>query len=382
MTEGSPAGLEDQGSEGAGSLLGVLGGGQLGRMLALAGIPLGFRFRFLEPASRPAAGAVGEVVRASFDDDAALAAFARGLSRVTYEFENVPVDAARSLAEEVGVDPAPEALEMAQDRLVEKEGFRRLGIGTAPFRAVDDLDGLRGAVREIGLPAVLKTRRFGYDGKGQAMLRDEADVDPAWERLGGRPLILEGFVEFRRELSVVAVRGRDGTVAAYPLAENVHEDGILRMSRAPVPGLESGLQERAAEIASRIVEELGYVGVLAVELFDVGGELLANEMAPRVHNSGHWTQNGAVTSQFENHVRAVADLPLGSVEPLGWSAMVNLLGSVPDRGAVLGLAGVHLHLYGKAPRPGRKLGHVNVRADTPEELESRLERVRARIGGG
>jgi 5-(carboxyamino)imidazole ribonucleotide synthase len=227
---------------------------------------------------------------------------------------------------------------------------------------------------------VLKTRRFGYDGKGQEVLAREEDLAPAWDRLGGRPLLLEGFATFRRELSVVAVRGRDGASAVYPVTENVHREGVLRLSRAPVADMEPRRRQEARELALWILEELDYVGVLAVELFDTEEGLLANEMAPRVHNSGHWTQNGADTSQFENHLRAVADLPLGSVDALGWSAMVNLLGTVPDPAPLLRLPGVHLHLYDKAPRPGRKLGHVNIRCDSEEELQERLGEVLRLVG--
>jgi len=349
-------------------------------MMALAGIPLGFRFRFLEPAPEPAARGLGEVVVAPYDDPGGIEAFSRGLSMVTYEFENVPVETAGRLARTLPVDPAPAALEMAQDRLAEKEGFRRLGIATVPFRAVGSVEELREGVGEIGLPAVLKTRRFGYDGKGQAILETEGDLKDAWDRLGGRPLILEGFVSFRRELSVLAVRGRDGARATWPLVENVHEDGILRMSRSPVSDLDPDRAEEAARIASRIMDELQYVGVLAVELFETDDGLLVNEMAPRVHNSGHWTQNGAVTSQFENHVRAVAGLPLGSVEPLGHSAMVNLLGTLPDMDELLRLPGVHLHLYDKASRPGRKLGHVNIRASDLEQVDDLLAEVLRLVG--
>jgi 5-(carboxyamino)imidazole ribonucleotide synthase len=365
-----------------GSLIGIVGGGQLGRMLALAGIPLGYRFRFLEPGPDPPARDLGEVVAAPYDDPDGLDRFARGLAAVTYEFENVPVEAARRLARLLPVHPAPPALEMAQDRLVEKEAFRRLGIGTAPFRAVDSLEELREGADELGLPGVLKTRRFGYDGKGQEVLDSPDALEPAWERLGGRPLILEGFVDFRRELSVLAARGHDGATACYPLVENLHADGILRESRAPAPGVSADLQEEARALASRVLEELDYVGVLAVELFDTAEGLLANEMAPRVHNSGHWTQNGAVTSQFENHVRAVAGLPLGAAEAVGRAAMVNLLGAVPDLGRLLELPGVHVHLYDKAPRPGRKLGHVNLRAESEGELLELLEEVRKRMGEG
>jgi 5-(carboxyamino)imidazole ribonucleotide synthase len=361
-------------------MVGIIGGGQLGRMLALAGMPLGFRFRFLEPSSDPAARGLGDVVTARYDDPTGVEAFSRGLSVVTYEFENVPVDTARRLGRNLPVDPAPGALEMAQDRLAEKEGFRRLGIGTAPYRAVESLEGLREALEEVGFPGVLKTRRFGYDGKGQEVLEGQEDVEAAWERLGDRPLILEGFVPFLRELSVLAVRGRDGDVRCYPLVENDHRDGILWKSRAPAPKVTPEREEAARDIAVRVLEGLDYVGVLAVELFETEEGLLANEMAPRVHNSGHWTQDGAVTSQFENHIRAVTGLPLGSVEPRGASAMVNLLGTIPDLRKLLALPGVHLHLYDKEPRPGRKLGHVNVAAADEAELEGLLGQVLELVG--
>lgn len=358
-----------------GRTLGVIGGGQLGRMLALAGMPLGLRFRFLEPSEDPSVRGLGQIVVAPYDAPTGLEAFARGLSAVTYEFENVPVDAARHLARTVRVDPTPDALELAQDRLVEKEGFQGMGIGTAPWRPVDSREELERAIEDLGLPAVLKTRRFGYDGKGQEVLEGRGDVEAAWERLGGRPLILEGFVDFRRELSILAVGGRDGRVRCYPLVENEHRDGILVRSRAPAPSVAPETAAEARRIAEKVLGSLGYVGVLAIELFDTADGLLANEMAPRVHNSGHWTQDGAVSSQFENHVRAVAGLPLGSTDALGPSAMVNLLGTVPDVTRLLELPGVHLHLYDKAPRPGRKLGHVNVRAGSDDELEELLERV-------
>jgi len=357
--------------------VGILGGGQLGRMLALEGYPLGMRFRFLEGKEDPPVASLGEVVKGAYDDPDAVDRFGEGLDVVTYEFENVPVESALRLEERVPVHPAPAALEMAQDRLVEKESFRELGIPTAPFRPVDDRGGLDEAVEALGLPAVLKTRRFGYDGKGQEVLGEAADLDPAWERLGGRPLILEGFVDFGRELSILAVRGRDGAVAFYPLVENRHDDGILVASRAPAPELSSDLQARAEDYARRVLEHLGYVGVLAVELFQVGEELWANEMAPRVHNSGHWSLDGAWHSQFENHLRAVCGLPLGRTRVRGASAMRNLLGRLPEREKLLALEGVHLHLYAKAPRPRRKLGHVNVSGTGADEVTRRLRAVEA-----
>ncbi len=340
--------------------VGILGGGQLGRMLALEGRRLGMRFRFLEPKQPAPVDDLGEVVRAPYDDMDALDAFADGLDVVTYEFENVPVDSALHLAERLPVHPSPSALAVAQDRIVEKEAFVEAGIPTAPFRGADSPEALEAALDEIGLPAVLKTTRFGYDGKGQAVLRSPEDVEGIWEDLGGVPLLVEGFVPFRRELSIVAVRAVDGSCAFYPLIQNEHREGILWRSTAPAPDVPAWLQARAEDHARHLLERHDYVGVLAVELFDVGDDLVANEMAPRVHNSGHWTLDGAVTSQFENHVRAVCGLPLGSTATRGPSAMLNFLGDVPPLADVLRVPCAHVYLYDKSPRPGRKVGHVNV----------------------
>ncbi len=353
--------------------VGILGAGQLGRMLALAGYPLGLRFRFLDPNPESPAAPLGEFIAADYDDPDALRRFADGLDVATYEFENVPASVADYLTGRVpAVHPHYGALAAAQDRLEEKEMFRRLGIPTAPFERVDSEEDLARAVEVLGLPAVLKTRRFGYDGKGQFVLRDGSDVGAAWAALGGSPLILEGFVAFERELSIIAVRGLGGDVAFYPLVENHHREGILRLSLAPAPGVEPALQARAEGFARAVLEAFDYVGVLAIELFQRGDELLANEMAPRVHNSGHWTIEGAETSQFENHLRAICGLPLGSTAPRGHSAMLNLIGSVPPREAVLATPDAHLHLYDKAARPGRKLGHITVRADDAEIVSRRL----------
>ena len=318
---------------------------------------------------------------------------------MTYEFENVPVAAARFLAERVPVYPPPAALEAAQDRLVEKSFFQNLGVATPPFAPVDSQADLDAAIAQIGLPAVLKTRRLGYDGKGQIILHEPADAATAWAALGGAPLILEGFVPFERELSILAARGRTGETAFFPLVENHHRDGILRLSLAPAPGITPALQSAAEQIASRALAALDYVGVLAIELFEVTGDeiqvtsgqepvdsvtrslshssLVVNEMAPRVHNSGHWTIEGAETSQFEQHLRAVLGLPLGTTAARGFSAMVNLIGALPDPAAMLAIPGAHLHLYGKQPRAGRKLGHVTLRADERGELEERLDSCKA-----
>jgi 5-(carboxyamino)imidazole ribonucleotide synthase len=375
--------------------VGILGAGQLGRMLALAGYPLGLRFRLLDPAPGAPAGHLAEHTQDGYDDDATLERFSAGLAAATYEFENVPVTAARFLADRVPVYPPPAALEAAQDRLAEKTFFQRIGAATPPFAPVESRADLESAIARIGLPAVLKTRRLGYDGKGQCVLRAPADVEDAWAALGGSPTILEGFVAFERELSILAARGRDGATAYYPLVENRHRDGILRLSLAPAPGATPALQAEAEQIAARALAALEYVGVLAIELFqtvgpgawDLGLEasgsghaphLLVNEMAPRVHNSGHWTIEGAETSQFEQHLRAVLGLPLGFTAPRGHSAMVNLIGTLPDPAAVLAIPGAHLHLYGKQPRPGRKVGHVTIRADQIDELQARLALLLAR----
>ena len=310
-------------------------------MLALAGIPLGLRFRFLDPAADAPAGEVGELVVGAYDDPAALTRLATGADAVTYEFENVPVAAARA----VGAVPASRALELGQDRLTEKELFTRLGIPTARY----------GAVADTGLPALVKSRRLGYDGKGQRLVERD-------EQLGEGELA-EEIVPFGRELSLVAVRGRDGDTRFWPLAENVHRDGILRVSRAPAPAAPAAEAER---LVTRLLDDLGYVGVIALELFDLDGRLLANEFAPRVHNTGHWTIDGAETSQFENHLRAILGLPLGSTAARAPSTMVNLIGGVPDVGRLLALPGAHVHLYGKEPRPGRKVGHVTL-VDAPAD---------------
>jgi len=338
--------------------VGVLGAGQLGRMLALAGYPLGLRFRFLDPAADAPAGQLAEHLRAEPDHPDCLDAFCDGVSVVTYEFENVPVELARSIARRVPVYPPPAALEASQDRLTEKTLFRELGLEPAPFRPVDSRDDLARAAADLGYPCILKTRRLGYDGKGQHRLDGPDDLDPAWDSHGTVPLILEGFVRFQRELSILAVRGRAGEVACYPLVENHHGGGILRRTIAPAPDLNPGLQADAEDLARRVLERLDYVGVLAIEFFECDGRLIANEMAPRVHNSGHWSIEGAECGQFENHLRAVLGWPLGSVAVSRPCEMFNLIGVLPPLEPLLALPGVHLHLYGKAPRPGRKLGHV------------------------
>ena len=357
--------------------IGILGGGQLGYMLALAGYPLGLHFRFLDPSPEAPVGRIAQRVTADYTDHAALEKFSSGLELVTYEFENVPVEAAKFLAQRVPVYPPPTALEAAQERIAEKTLFHNLGISTTEFHPLANPADFEAAVKQLGLPSVLKTSRMGYDGKGQWILRTLEDVAKAKSELPKVPHILERFVPFTRELSVLAVRSRNGETAFYPLVENHHRGGILRLSLAPAPGFEPSVQRAAEDIARRVLESLKYVGVLAIEFFEHEGRLLANEMAPRVHNSGHWTIEGAITSQFENHLRAVLGLPLGSTGAAGHCAMLNLIGDLPEPSKVLAVEDAHLHFYGKVPRAGRKLGHVTLRAASPERLALRLSELPA-----
>ena len=350
--------------------VGIIGGGQLGRMLGFAGRPLGLGFVFLEPAAAPPAAAAGDVLRGAFDSEDALASLAERADVVTYEFENVPVTAVEWLARRVPAFPPAEALRHAQDRLLEKELFEALGVPVPAYRAVDNADALGDALDALGLPLVLKTRRWGYDGKGQAVLRTGDDVEPAWQRLGDKPLIAEAFVEFDRELSVIGARRADGETAVWPLVENRHREGILRVSTAPVEDAKA--TAAAGRYLRALLERLDYVGVLALELFQAGSRLLANEFAPRVHNSGHWTIEGAATSQFENHLRAILGMPLGPTHALGHAGMVNLIGHLPARPADLERAGFRLHEYGKMARPGRKLGHATTVAESAADRDRRL----------
>jgi 5-(carboxyamino)imidazole ribonucleotide synthase len=301
---------------------------------------------------------------------------------VTYEWEGVPASSAELLiALGHDVQPGVASLETSQDRVTEKQLFGRLGIPTAPWRPVDTRADLDAAIGELGCPAILKTRRGGYDGKGQVRIASSTDADAAWSELGGVPLVLEGFVAFRRELSVLAVRGRDGTTAVWPLVDNTHRDGILRLSVAPAPGLDPVTAQQGTHIATAVLDALGHIGVICIELFDTDAGLVANEFAPRVHNSGHWTIEGAATSQFENHVRAVLGLPLGATDATGHSAMLNAIGELPDRAAALGVAGAHFHDYAKPPRAGRKVGHVTVTAASESARDARLDALRRALGG-
>jgi 5-(carboxyamino)imidazole ribonucleotide synthase len=318
---------------------------------------------------------VGELIVAPYDDREALDALVSRCEVVTYEFENVPVGSALAIAERVPVWPPPAALEVAQDRLAEKRLFERCGLQVPRYQAAEGTDELEAAIAAIGIPCVVKTRRLGYDGKGQVAVRSSADVDAA-RTMAGVPLIVEELVDFRRELSVLGVRGHNGDSRFYPLVENHHRAGILRTSIAPAPDLDPRLRDAAERDASAIMDALDYRGVIAIELFEAGGELLANEMAPRVHNSGHWTIDGAPVSQFENHLRAILGLPLGSTEPREPAAMVNLIGELPPLEGLAALSGARIHLYGKGPRPGRKLGHVNLLAPDHEMLERQVADLR------
>jgi 5-(carboxyamino)imidazole ribonucleotide synthase len=356
------------------STVGILGGGQLARMLALAGTPLGQRFLVVDSAADACAGDVAPLVQTGWDDAAGLAEFARRVDVATFDFENVPAETARLLTAHTRVFPPPAALAVAQDRLAEKNLFREIGLDTPAFAAVDTREDLDRAVAAVGLPAVLKTRRLGYDGKGQRVLRDAADLDPAWADLGAAPLILEQFVAFDAELSVIAVRTRGGEFRHYPVTRNWHADGILSASLA-LPGDTDAAEAGAVAHARALAQRLEYVGVFALELFRVGERILGNEIAPRVHNSGHWTIEGCACSQFENHVRAILDLPLGDTRALAPSVMLNWVGELPDARAALTEPRVHWHDYGKSPRPGRKVGHATICATSASELDERLRRV-------
>ena len=356
-------------------------------MLALAGYPLGMRFRFFDSAPNSPANLLADHLTADYADEAGLRRFVDGLDVVTYEFENVPVATARFLEKFVPVYPPPIALEKAQDRLVEKTFFEELGIPTPAFTS-EFASGLPAAQQKngwqpdvVGFPAVLKTRRMGYDGKGQFVVRNQAELSAALEKLPGQELILEQFISFERECSIVCARGLDGQVIFYPLSENTHREGILRLSVVESSRFDNRLQSQAESYARAVLHALDYIGVLAIEFFEIDGQLLANEMAPRVHNSGHWTMDGAVTSQFENHIRAVCGLPLGNTSPLGACAMINLIGEIPVAAEILKIDGAHLHLYDKAPRTGRKVGHINLVADSQSILDEKIGEVQKYVLG-
>ncbi|ROZ86057.1 5-(carboxyamino)imidazole ribonucleotide synthase [Pseudomonas neustonica] len=358
--------------------IGVIGGGQLGRMLALAGTPLGQQFAFLDPAPDACAQALGEHIRADYSDQDHLRQLAEEVDLVTFEFESVPAETVAFLSQFVPVYPNAESLRIARDRWFEKSMFQDLGIPTPDFSDIQSQADLDTAVKRIGLPAVMKTRTLGYDGKGQKVLRQPDDVAGAFAELGSVPCILEGFVPFTGEVSLIAVRARDGETRFYPLVHNNHENGILKLSIASTA---HPLQAQAESYVSKVLDKLDYVGVMAFEFFEVDGGLKANEIAPRVHNSGHWTIEGSECSQFENHLRAIAGLPLGSTATLGEAAMLNFIGEVPEASKVTAIEQCHLHHYGKAFKAGRKVGHATLRCADMTTLKGRIAEVEALIKG-
>ncbi|RZV37577.1 MAG: 5-(carboxyamino)imidazole ribonucleotide synthase [Chromatiales bacterium] len=345
--------------------IGIIGAGQLGQMLGYAARDLGVECRFIDPSDSPPAADCGEVLQRPFDDSKALAELAATCDVVTFEFENVPVEALHKIDDKVPVYPPADALRHAQDRLDEKRLFDQLDIPLPGYRTVDSREDIVTAIEELGLPVVIKSRRLGYDGKGQFIVREPEDIDAAWKTVGGQPLIAEQWIHFDFEVSCIGARNVDGDIVIYPLSRNLHEGGILKTSRSPIDA--PVLADRAETYVQRMLGHLDYVGVLALELFVCGDDLLANEFAPRVHNSGHWTIEGSATSQFENHLRAVMNRPLGSTASLGHAGMVNLIGDIPGavRSQELGV----LHDYGKTPRPGRKLGHITVTAESAAERD-------------
>ena len=351
--------------------IGIIGAGQLGQMLGFAARDLDVEVRFIDPSDNPPAAQCGKVIQSAFDDPVALVALADTCDVITYEFENVPVAALQHIEGIAPVYPPATALRHSQDRLDEKKLFDELDIPLPGYHAIDTRADMDVASDKLGLPMVIKTRRFGYDGKGQFVVKQTADLDAAWDELGGQALIAEQWVPFDYEISCIGVRSISGEIAIYPLSRNVHIDGILRTSRSPVD--EPELAAKASNYVHRLLDHLDYVGVLALELFVTGDELLANEFAPRVHNSGHWSIEGSETSQFENHLRAILDLPLGGTASTGHAGMVNLIGEISDATRALGV-GV-LHDYGKAPRAGRKLGHVTVVADSAEQRDALVGKI-------
>jgi len=364
--------------------VGIIGGGQLALMLAESVEHMGVACTVLDPDPECCARAVCAQIVADYGDEGALRRLAEGSDVVTYEFENVPAPAAELIAGITTIHPNPAALEYAQDRHLERGMFRELGVAIPEYEPVDDEAGLVAALEKLGTPAILKARRLGYDGKGQVLINDPKNAGEALATIGNVPAILDRFVEFARELSIVATRSVEGEIAFYPLSANVHRGGILRLSKAPARGVSDALQSQAHDAAKAILERFEYVGTLAVEFFQIGvGEgatLVANEIAPRVHNTGHWTIEGAKTSQFENHMRAVMGMELGSPEPIGVSAMVNIIGEEPRTGALESMPEAFVHMYGKEPRPGRKIGHVTLNAPDEAQLDALLERFTRVIG--
>ena len=357
--------------------VGIVGAGQLGRMMALAGYPLGFECLFLDRSAASPGGQVAPILVGDLEDPERLVELASRSDVVTFDWENISGSALAPLERLTTLRPPRAALETSQDRLLEKALFTRLKIPVAAHAAVDSREDLVRATRHLGVPGILKTRRLGYDGKGQAVIRDAAGIDTAWTAMGGGGLIYEAFQTFSREVSLIGARSSEGKIVYYPLAANTHAGGVLRYSVAPYRN--PVLERTARRYLKKVFEALDYVGVLTLEFFVVAGRLIANEMAPRVHNSGHWTIEGSVTSQFENHLRAIGDLPLGSTRTLGHSAMINFLGQMPDRARLLRIEGLAYHDYGKEPRPGRKLGHCTITRPSPEDRDRVLRHTLAMV---
>lgn len=365
-------------------MIAVMGAGQLGLMLHEAALRMGYRCRFLDPAPDACAGRVAEHIVAPFDDSDALDRLIDGACVLTYENEHIPAEALERASARVSVAPSAQALRVAQDRLHQRELLDRLGIASSPHAAVSSIEDIVEALRVVGTPAIIKARRGGFDGRGQATIRTPEDAPSAWETIGQRPAMLEGVVSFARELSIVSVRGRTGEMRFYPVVESIHERGILVRTRAPAPGLTTEIEREAQRIARAIAEELGHVGVLAVELFETPRGLLVNEFATRVHNTGHWTIEGACTSQFEHHLLAILARPLESCDLVAPSVMCNIIGEIAPSVSRLRdhpVDGVHVHLYGKEPRPGRKIGHVTCTAPTLQEAEGLVRRVVPELAG-
>lgn len=354
--------------------IGIVGAGQLGRMLGLAAIPLGLECEFLDRSADAPAAALGRIRLGELDDAAAILELARNVDVLTPEIENVSGEGLAAAAEICHVAPPAGVVTAAQDRLSEKRLFASLGIATAAFSIIDSVADAASLDVDSARPRLIKTRRLGYDGRGQRLVNSPQEAAAAFEALGSVPAIAEELVDFEREVSLIGVRGRDGETAFYPLCENVHRDGILESTLSPFE--DADLQREAQERVGALLQHTGYVGVLTVEFFVTAGGLIANEMAPRVHNSGHWSIEGAQCSQFENHIRAICGLPLGATAPRGHAAMLNLVGRMPPREAILAVAGAHLHEYGKSPRPGRKLGHCTLVDPDRTSLLQRLETLR------
>ncbi len=354
--------------------IGILGAGQLARMLTLAAYPLGFSTLCFDPSLEACASQITDVISADYTDETALKRFLDQVDIVTYETENIPLACAEFISKYRPLFPNADILKTAQDRFYEKTCFQQLGIPTADFFKIGALQDLQNAVINIGFPAVLKTRRFGYDGKGQYVLKAPEDLEKAWELFSGQTLILEKWIPFQQEVSIISVRNATGEICFYPLVRNEHREGILRISEAPYHHVE--LEKKAQTYARALLEHFNYVGVLTIEFFDANNQLLANEMAPRVHNSGHWTIEGSQTSQFENHLRAICNLPLGRTEMRGLSAMFNSISTEPPIEKILELPSVHFHSYGKSPRPQRKLGHVTLVENSENNYAQLLQKLK------